>query len=87
MLDLFRFEKHEKDGIETERFAEMLLVSGTVLFVNKYSKKFAVLVLNTVTVMAIKNYYFFKRFFASYFSKLHLHHFLKIKSHKEVTKQ
>jgi hypothetical protein len=35
MLDLFRFEKHEKDGIETERFAEMLLVSGIVSTVNK----------------------------------------------------
>jgi hypothetical protein len=26
-------------------------------------------------------------FFAYYFSKLHLHHFSKIKSHKNVTKQ
>jgi hypothetical protein len=28
-----------------------------------------------------------KKFFAYYFLKAHLHHFLKIKSHTEVTKQ
>ncbi len=33
-------------------------------------------------------YLFFLHFFAYYFLKVHLHHFsLKIKSHKEVTKQ
>jgi hypothetical protein len=27
------------------------------------------------------------KFFANYFLKVHLHHFSKIKTHKEVTKQ
>jgi|LakMenEpi03Aug12_release.lakeMendotaPanAssembly.Ray.scaffolds.fasta_scaffold5211924_1 hypothetical protein len=40
MFDMSRFEKHEKDGIETERFAEMLLVSG-----NYFLDEFVVLVL------------------------------------------
>jgi hypothetical protein len=31
--------------------------------------------------------YFFKCFSAYYFLKVHLHHFSKIKSHKDVTKQ
>ncbi len=30
---------------------------------------------------------FFSKFFAYYFLTVHLHHFLKMKSHKEVTKQ
>ncbi len=33
-----------------------------------------------------KNILFFPSFFACYFLKVHLHHFSKIKSHKEVTK-
>jgi hypothetical protein len=38
--------------------------------------------------MATINFFlFFVSFFAYYFLKLHLHHFSKIKSHKEVTKQ
>jgi hypothetical protein len=32
------------------------------------------------------NYNFLIKFFANYFLKLHLHHFLKIKSYKEGTK-
>jgi hypothetical protein len=36
--------------------------------------------------MAMK-YDFFPNFFAHYFLKLHLHHFFKIKSNKEVTKK
>jgi hypothetical protein len=35
---------------------------------------------------ANKNY-FFLSFSANYFMKVHLHHFSKLKSHKEVTKQ
>jgi hypothetical protein len=34
-----------------------------------------------------KKTYFFKKFPAYYFLKVHLHHFTKIKSPKEVTKQ
>jgi hypothetical protein len=34
-----------------------------------------------------KYFFFFPSFFADYILKLHLHHFSKIKSHKEVTKQ
>ncbi len=37
--------------------------------------------------MATKNCFFFLRFFTYYFLSLHLNHFSKIKSHKEVTKQ
>ncbi len=36
---------------------------------------------------ATKKYFFFFRFFAYSFLKVHLHHSSKIKSHKEVTKQ
>jgi hypothetical protein len=36
---------------------------------------------------ANKKRIFFKRFAAYYFLKVHLHHFSKIKSPKEVTKQ
>jgi hypothetical protein len=37
--------------------------------------------------MATKNYFFYQVFFVYFFLKLHLHHLLKIKSQKEITKQ
>jgi hypothetical protein len=35
----------------------------------------------------VNNYFFLSKFFAYYFLKVHLRHFSRIKSHKEVTKQ
>jgi hypothetical protein len=48
---------------------------------------FRILVLSSVTFKMTTNNYFFSKIFATYFLKLHLHNFLKIKSHIEVTKQ
>ncbi len=45
-----------------------------------------ILLFSSVTFKTSTNFFIF-RFFAYYFLKVHLHHFSKIKSHEEVTKQ
>jgi hypothetical protein len=53
-------------------------IRGSVLLTNGFSSE--------TFKMATKNY-LVRSLFAYYFLKLHLHHFSKIKSYKEVTKQ
>jgi hypothetical protein len=48
---------------------------------------FRILLFSLVTFRTSKKFFWVLSFFAYYFLKVHFHHFSKIKSHTEVTKQ
>jgi hypothetical protein len=73
------------------RQAALLLLQILDILVRNRNKRIwiqlRILLFLSVTFKTATKIYFLRRFSAYYFWQVYLHHFSKIKSHKEVTKQ